>query len=118
MDKDLVKNLYAAGLNSKEIADQIKLNRETVKKCIQRNFKDIKELHMKNRKHYKFHVKEVEKAVNYESKKFISDKSFVLKNRSIYRTKENGDITLKNKKDLECAIPWDVPRRLSNELSC
>ena len=47
----------------------------------------------------------------------MSDKTFILKNRSLYETKENGDIVLK--KNIDCVIPWDVPRRLANEFkSC
>ena len=35
----------------------------------------------------------------------------------LYETKEDGDIVLK--KDIDYAIPWDVPRRLANEFkSC
>ena len=43
----------------------------------------------------------------------MSDKTFILKNRSIYETKEDGDIVLK--KNIGCVLPWDVPRRLTNE---
>ena len=43
----------------------------------------------------------------------MSDKTFILKNRSIYKTEKDGDIVLK--KDIGCAVPWDVPRRLTNE---
>ena len=39
MNKELVGQLYCNGLNAKEIAEQLKVNKETVKKCIQRNFK-------------------------------------------------------------------------------
>ena len=47
----------------------------------------------------------------------MSDKTFILKNRSLYETKKDGDIVLK--KDIDCVIPWDVPRRLVNEFkSC
>ena len=47
----------------------------------------------------------------------MSDKTFILKNRSLYETKKDGDIVLK--KDIDCAITWDVPRRLTNKFkSC
>ena len=54
--------------------------------------------------------------VSYKCNK-CSDKTFILKNRSLYETKEDGDIVLK--KDIDYAIPWDVPKRLVNEFkSC
>lgn len=115
MNKELVRQLYLNGLNAAEIAEDLKVTKASVNKCIQRNFKDLKDIHDRNRKHYNFHRKEVQKAIDYESKKYIGDKSFILKNRSIYMTKENGDIVIKK---IDCAIPWDVPRRLANEVSC
>ena len=100
--KKRVRELYRNGYNAAEIADIItkenaaeginkKTTREAIKKCIQRNFKDLKREHKENAKARK----EVERALDYESKKFISDKSLILKNRSAYETKNNGDIVLK-----------------------
>lgn len=117
MNKELVAQLYCNGLNAREIAEQCKLNKEAVKTCIRRNFKDLKPIHLKNRKQFKFYENEVRKITKYESKQHMSDKTFILKNRSLYETKKDGDIVLK--KDIDCAIPWDVPRRLANEFkSC
>ena len=53
------------------------------------------------------------RAINKESTKYISDRSFILKNRSIYKTKPNGDIVLDREK--AGIVPWDVPRILVNE---
>ncbi len=83
--KKRVRELYRNGYNAAEIADIItkenaaeginkKTTREAIKKCIQRNFKDLKREHKENAKARK----EVERALNYESKKFISDKSLKL----------------------------------------
>ena len=117
MDKELVKQLYANGLNAREISEQLDVNKAAINKCIQRNFKDLKPIHLKNRKQLKFYENEVRKITKYESKQHMSDKTFILKNRSLYETKKDGDIVLK--KDIGCAIPWDVPRRLTNEFkSC
>ena len=117
MNKELVKQLYCNGLNAREISQQLGVNKSAVNKCIQRNFKDLKPIHLENRKHLKFYENEVRKITKYESKQYMSDKTFILKNRSLYETKENGDIVLK--KDIDYKIPWDVPRRLNNELkSC
>lgn len=112
MNKELVKQLYMNGLNAVEIAIELKINKYAIQKCIQRNFKNVKNLHIMNRKSLKYHEKQVEKAVNYESKKYMSDKTFILKNRSIYKTKSNGDIV--QRKDTDCLIPWDAPKRLTN----
>ncbi|SJU30654.1 Uncharacterised protein [Clostridioides difficile] len=46
----------------------------------------------------------------------MSDKDFVRRNRSIYKTKSNGDIVIDKK--IQVAIPWDVPKRLNNEDKC
>jgi predicted DNA-binding protein YlxM (UPF0122 family) len=117
MNKELVNQLYANGLNAKEISEELNVNKSAVNKCIQRNFKNLKPIHLKNRKHLKFYENEVKKITKYESKQYMSDKTFILKNRSLYETKEDGDIVLK--KDIGYAIPWDVPRRLTNEFkSC
>ncbi len=117
MNKDLVGQLYCNGLNAREIAEELKVNKSAVNKCIQRNFKEFKSIHLKNRKHLKFYENEVRKITKYESKQYMSDKTFILKNRSLYETKKDGDIVLK--KDIDCAITWDVPRRLTNEFkSC
>lgn len=117
MNKELVKQLYANGLNAREISEQLNVNKATVNKCIQRNFKDLKPIHLKNRKHLKFYENELRKITKYESKQYMSDKAFILKNRSIYETKKDGDIVLK--KNIDCKISWDVPRGLRNEFkSC
>lgn len=117
MNKELVKQLYSNGFNAREISEELNVNKAAVNKCIQRNFKDLKPIHLKNRKQLKFYENEVRKITKYESKQHMSDKTFILKNRSLYETKKDGDIVLK--KDIDCAIPWDVPRRLANEFkSC
>lgn len=117
LNKELVKQLYCNGLNAREIAEELNVNKSAVNKCIQRSFKEFKSIHLKNRKHLKFYENEVRKITKYESKQYMSDKTFILKNRSFYETKKDGDIVLK--KNIGCAIPWDVPKRLTNEFkSC
>lgn len=117
MNKELVKQLYCNGLNAREISQQLGVNKAAVNKCIQRNFKDLKPIHLKYRKELKYFDNEVKKITKYESKQYMSDKSFILKNRSLYETEADGDIVLK--KDIGYKIPYDVPRRLVNEFkSC
>ena len=61
MNKELVKQLYANGLNAKEISEELNVNKSAVNKCIQRNFKNLKPIHLKNRKHLKFYENEVKR---------------------------------------------------------
>lgn len=117
--KKIVRELYKSGYNSKEIAEIItkenlkdgiykKTTPESIKKCIQRNFKEYKKEHKINAAGRK----EVKRALDYESKKFISDKSLILKNRSAYKTRINGDIVLK--KETDYVFASDMPRKLIN----
>lgn len=108
-DKKVIKELYLKGYNAKEIAAKTQCGVESVRKYIQRNLNDLK---------YKHDLavtarKETIKAINYESNRYISDKAFILKNRSIYKTKTDGDIVI-NKK-VAPVVTWDTPRRLTNE---
>lgn len=109
LDKDRVKELYLQGYNAVEIAHRIKAKTEAVRKCIQRNFNTFdKEKHEEALRRRR----EVIRATNKESTKYISDRSFILKNRSIYKTLPNGDIVLN--KEVSGPVTWDTPRRLVN----
>lgn len=108
IDKDLIKTLYISGLNAPEIAEKLNLKIDSVKKCIQRNFEKYKLQHKRTR----FKLKEVEKAVNYEATKCMSDSTFIKKNPSIYKTVSNGDIIVNAPEE---TLPWDVPQRLKND---
>lgn len=114
LDKSCVESLYIQGYNAAEIAKELGSKRNTVNKCIQRNFQHLKSIHDSNKRYRQYHNKEVLKATNYEANKFMRDKTFILKNRSIYKTKENGDLVLRA--DLDCSVTWDTPRRLANEV--
>lgn len=113
MEKELIKQLYANGLNAAEIAQLLKKNKAGINKCIQRNFKSIKQLHLKNRRVLNHHKNDVKKILKYEGRQFMSDRAFVSKNRSIYETEKNGDIVLK--KEFKNQVTWDTPRKLVNE---
>ncbi|MBU3109345.1 DNA-binding response regulator [Clostridium gasigenes] len=116
--KGKIEELYLKGLNANEITKRLnsnicceseKIKRETIQKHIQRNL-----LHKKMEHKIKImERKETIKAVNYEATKYMTDKSFIIKNRSVYRTKLNGDIVI-NKEVAPC-ITWDTPRKLLNE---
>lgn len=109
IDKELVKSLYLnEGLNAPEIAKKLNLNVKSVEKCIQRNFDKYKLQH----KRVRFKKKEIEKAINYEATKCMTDGAFIKKNPSIYKTDSNGDKVVYAPEE---SLPWDVPKRLKNE---
>lgn len=112
LDKGLIKSLYKQGYNSKEIAEYLEVNSDSVRQCIHRNCKDDKIIHEINR----LRDKEILRVTRRESNSYMSDKDFIKRNRSIYITKENGDIVL-NKK-VAPVVSFDTPRRLINENKC
>lgn len=114
--KPKIEELYLKGFNASQITNILnsnledkKIKRETIQKHIQRNLLDKKMQHnikvLEN--------KEAIKAVNYEATRCMSDKSFISKNMSIYKTKKNGDIIID--KEIAPCITWDTPKRLNNE---
>ena len=109
LDKEQVRKLYIQGFTDSEIAKKLHYRKDTVKKCIQRNFGGLKTEHQiaLTRK------REVLKAVNYQANRYMGDSTFVKKNRSIYKTRPNGDIVLN--KDVAPVVTWDTPRRLANQ---
>jgi hypothetical protein len=109
IDKEKVKELYLEkGFNIHEIAIKMQAKEDTVKKCIQRNFKQYKLQH----KRVRCKIKEIEKSINYEATKCMSDSTFIKKNPSIYKTTENGNIIVNAPEE---TLTWDVPRKLINE---
>lgn len=110
LNKDEVKKLYIDGLNSKEIAEKLGTTHESVRKCINRNFKELKIAHEKAKQERK----DIARIAKQEVKKYMPDSTYIKKNRSIYETnKETGDIELR--KDLSFEIPYDVPTILKTE---
>ena len=109
IDKDKVRVLYLRGYNAVEIAGKIGAGVEATRKCIQRNFWSLKKQHDEAVKKIQ---REIVRAVNYESKKYISDRSFIQKNRNAYKTLPDGDIVIDRN-----VVPnptWDMPKRLVN----
>lgn len=109
VDKNKIKKMYLDGYNASQIAKAVYSTKAAVQKYIQRNLSNYKTEHI----NAVFNRKQALKAVNYEANKFISDRSFILKNRSIYRTASDGDIILN--KSIAGVVTWDTPRRLVNE---
>lgn len=113
LDKVKISNLYLSGYNAAEIAKIIKSNAETVRKCIQRNYSHLKKRHERAL----IERKESLRAINYEATRCMTNKAFITKNRSIYKTNKDGDIVLNRK--VAPVVTWDTPLRLTNEFkSC
>lgn len=112
VDKETVGNFYRQGYKAKEIAEMLEENSVNIRQCIHRNFKDDKVTHEINR----IRDKEILRVTMRETKNFMSDADFIKRNRSIYKTKENGDIVVK--KEFKNILPFDVPRRLTNGNKC
>ncbi|EDT14246.1 response regulator transcription factor [Clostridium perfringens] len=114
-----IMDYYNSGYTYEEIAKFMFMSVNTVKTIVNtwiknlpttsQNFVRLKHKVEKNAK------KETLKAINYEATREMGDKAFVLKNRSVYRTRENGDIILKKENELECKVTWDTPKRLNND---
>jgi uncharacterized protein YjcR len=109
LNKEEVKNLYLDGYTDSQIARILSSKKDTIKKCIQRNFSHLK----KNHEVAKVQKKEVLKTTNYEANKYMGDSTFIKKNRSAYKTNPNGDIVIN--KEVAPVITWDTPKRLINE---
>ncbi|AMN30674.1 hypothetical protein [Clostridium perfringens] len=113
LDKSKVKSLYLDGFSVNEIAIRMDSNREAVKKCIQRNFSDLREHNKAKRELKKLQDAEVKKLTYRECRKYMSDRSFIKTNSSIYKHNGHGNFSVKNEKELGCVVPFDVPRNFN-----
>lgn len=111
LDKEKVKELYLEGYGPSQISNILKCKPETVRKCIERNFKQFKSSHLAT----KIRNKEIDKITRHESKQYMSDAAFIEKNRSIYKTNSDGDIVI----DVNVApvVSFDTPKRFRNKNS-
>ena len=114
-----IMDFYNAGYTYKEIANIMFMKVNTVKTIVNTwiNKLPLKSQLFLRQKHKieRNAKKENLKVIKYEATKEIGDKAFIIKNRSIYKTKQNGNIILKDEKELECKVTWDTPRRLNND---
>ncbi|MDB2090458.1 DNA-binding response regulator [Clostridium paraputrificum] len=111
LDKEKVKEMYLKGYSASDIAKKLNASRYAVQKCIQRNMRLLKKSH----DIAKEFNKEVAKVTRREAKQYMSDKDFIRRNKSIYKTNENGDIVLN--KEVSGIVSFDTPRRFVNEFS-
>lgn len=111
LDKEKVKEYYLKGLNANQIARILKCKPPTVRKCIERNFKQFKQSNLAT----KLANKEVDRITRREAKRFMSDETFIKMNKSIYKTDHEGNIILNE--NIASAISFDAPRELKNRNS-
>mgnify|MGYP000010625975 FL=1 len=111
LDKEKVKEMYLKGYSASDIAKRLNASRHAVQKCIQRNMRLLKKSH----DIAKEFNKEVKKVTRREAKQYMSDKDFIRRNKSIYKTNKNGDIVLN--KSISGTVSFDTPRRYVNEFS-
>ena len=101
-----IMDYYNSGFTYAEIAKFMFMSVNTVKTIVNTWIKNLPTTSQDfvRRKHW------VEKNAKKET-----TRAFVLKNRSVYKTKENGNIILKTENELECKVTWDTPKRLNND---
>ncbi|MBU5228119.1 hypothetical protein KQI36_15920 [Clostridium senegalense] len=115
LDKKRVKEFYGLGYNASEIANFLAVKRETVKKCIQRNFRNdisLFEQHIKNREEIKlkrevWKVRECKRAIDSTNNKYIGNAQLINWNRQSYKTNKSGRLVFDTSRG---AIPGDLPK--------
>ena len=115
----IIMDYYTKGLTCKEIAQKLGLKENTVRTRVNRVMSrmsnkaqlSLRELHNLNR----LERKECNRALKYEINKEMGKKAFILKNRSAYNSRKNGNIILKSEEELGCNITWDTPKNLVND---
>lgn len=106
-DKSRIRMLYKNGISIKEIHKRLgKYNYEGIKKYVQRNLKDLKDIHTLNR----LHTRETLKKTKFECAREISDLSFYKYNRSVYKTNCNGDLIIDKK--VAPIVTFDTPKKI------
>lgn len=108
LDKEKIERLYSSGYNYSEISKILNWKPGSVRKCIQRNFKELKSVHEDKRQRRK----SIEKALVHEVNSFMSGKNCVKANLSQYENNRKGDLVLiKN----DICHTEDMPRAFRNE---
>lgn len=109
LNKDEVKELYVRGYNAKEIAKilenrgQINIKSDTVQRCINRNFFDLKFEHKKNRDINK----DIKKSIDNMNNSFMSNSSLLKMNRQRYNYNKNGNLVFDESIGKR---PYDLPK--------
>lgn len=106
-DKIMIEKLYSNGVDAKEISRRIGKSVDAIRKYIQRNLKDLKVTHEKER----LRTKEILRKTKWECSQEISNINFFKGNRNIYKQAKNGDLIIDNK--VAPVVTFDTPRRIT-----
>lgn len=114
-DSKLIE-LFNLGYTSKKIGSELNRTKEAVQKRIQM-LKKKEIICEKNRKLKQIECREVKKAINRESSKFLSNRATIKACISAYKNNRMGDLVLDRKKANEqgFAFPIDMPGVSVNE---
>jgi len=111
--KEIIKDYYEKGFMSNEIAAKLKNNSiqidaATIRQCISRNFKHLKEVHEQNYNKRKEIRKETNKILNKENNNIMSKRTVVEQNIQSYDQQKDGRYVFNQKR--AGLIPWDIPK--------
>ena len=113
-DKILIE-MFNNGCTALEISIELNRTKEATQKRIQ-YLKRKKVIFECNRRLKQIELREINKAINYESSKFMGDRSLVKSSLSAYKNNSKGDLVLDKEKAKANGYEYtnDMPRKLGN----
>lgn len=114
-DDRILIEMFNNGCTALEISIKLNRTKEATQKRIQ-YLKKNKIIFESNRKQRQIELREINKAINYENSKFMSDRSLVKSSLSAYKNNSKGDLVLDKEKAKANGYEYtnDMPRRLGN----
>jgi hypothetical protein len=113
IDKNKVRELYVKGYNAKEISSilskikEVDIKSDTVQRCINRNFSDLKLNHTKARNLNK----DIKRSIDIMNNSFMSNSSLLKYNRQSYKYNKNGNLVFDEERGKR---PNDLPKNFYN----
>ena len=114
-DKILIE-MFNNGCTALEISIKLNRTKEATQKRIQ-YLKNKKIIFERDRKLKQIELREIDKAINYENSKFMSNCSLIRASLSAYKNNSLGDLVLDIEKAKRHGYEYtdDMPKRLENE---
>lgn len=114
-DKILIE-MFNNGCTALEISIKLNRTKEATQKRIQ-YLKKKKIIFERDRKLKQIELREIDKAINYEISKFMSNGSLIRASLSAYKNNSLGDLVLDTEKAKRHGYEYtdDMPKRLENE---
>ena len=114
-DKILIE-MFNNGCTALEISIKLNRTKEATQKRIQ-YLKNKKIIFERDRKLKQIELREIDKAINYENSKFMSNGSLIRASLSAYKNNSLGDLVLDIEKAKRHGYEYtdDMPKRLENE---